>query len=94
MSDMKAVVMRRSQMTNRYLSGVQFFGYGRKVSACYEPYPHMAMPLTNEQACALLPLLKEQFPPSSFRWDDLHEIPPLKLEIVDYPLRKEVPGDV
>ena len=88
MTNMKAIIKRRSDWPCQYLTGIRCYCYGSSVLACYDELPHTAMPLTLEQARVLLPLLREEFPPSSFHCDKVRKIPALSFSIVDYPSRE------
>lgn len=88
----KAIVKRRSDWPPQYLTGVRCFCYGEKVLACYSEDPHCAMPLTEDQCRSLLPMLREEFPPSAFHCDKKSGVPALSFSVVDYPCR-EVSGN-
>ena len=92
MNDLKAIVIHRSNLLCKYLSGIRCFCFGKKVLAFYDADCHMAMPLTEDQARNLLSLLCEEFPPESFRYDEKNNIPALCFSIVDYPA-SEVTGN-
>lgn len=92
MNNQKAIVLITHKREEKYLSGLQCFCYGEKVIGQYELFPHMAMPLSADQAKAILPMLQDQFPPYSLRYNEESGIPGLKWRVVDYPSR-EVSGD-
>lgn len=92
MNDKKAIVLITHKREEKYLSGLHCFCYGEKVIGQYELFPHMAMPLSDDQAKALLPMLQDDYPSYALRYNEEFGIPGLKWLIVDYPSR-EVSGN-